>query len=86
MKEIPFRQKKRIPKQGNVSYNMFIHKLKNKDKKYIRRERSYGKYQRSFYLGDIDEDKIEAKFEDGTLLVTIPKKEIKETKKYIELK
>ena len=56
------------------------------DKKYIRRERSYGKYQRSFYLGDVDEDNIEAKFEDGTLLVTIPKKEINETKKYIELK
>ena len=27
-------------------------------KKYIRRERNYGKYQRSFYLGEINEDDI----------------------------
>ena len=57
-----------------------------KDKKYIRRERVYGKYQRSFYLGDIDEENIEASFEHGTLMVVIPKKEEQEKKKYIEVK
>lgn len=56
------------------------------EKKYIRRERSYGRVQRSFYLGDVDEDKIEANFHNGTLHVVVPKKEEKDTKKYIEVK
>ena len=44
----------------------------DEDKKYIRRERKYGKYKRSFYLGDIDEDAIKAEFKNGTLLITAP--------------
>lgn len=44
-------------------------------RKYIRRERRYGKYKRSFYLGDIDEDNIKAEFKNGTLLITAPIKE-----------
>ena len=47
----------------------------HEDKKYIRRERKYGKYKRSFYLGDIDEDLIKAEFKNGTLLITAPIKE-----------
>ncbi len=45
------------------------------NKKYIRRERKYGKYKRSFYLGDIDEDNIKAEFKNGTLIITAPLKE-----------
>ncbi len=59
---------------------------KDENKKYIRRERVYGKYQRSFYLGDIKEDEIDASFHDGTLTIEVPKLEEKETKKYIEVK
>ena len=56
------------------------------DKNYIRKERSYGKYQRSFYLGDVDKDKIDASFENGILKITMPKKEeIKSSKKIIEI-
>ena len=56
------------------------------DKNYIRKERSYGKYQRSFYLGDVDKDKIDASFENGILRITMPKKEeIKSSKKTIEI-
>lgn len=58
----------------------------NTSKKYIRRERVYGKYTRSFYLGDVDEDHIEAAFVDGMLKLTIPKLEERETKKFIEIK
>ena len=55
-------------------------------KNYIRKERSYGKYQRSFYLGDVDKDKIDAKFDNGILKITMPKKEeIKSSKKTIEI-
>ena len=47
----------------------------DEEKKYIRRERKCGKYKRSFYLGDIDEDSIKAEFKNGTLLITAPIKE-----------
>ena len=57
------------------------------DKNYVRKERSYGKYQRSFYVGDIDKDNIDATFENGILKVTMPKKEEeKSSKKTIEVK
>ena len=57
------------------------------DKNYVRKERSYGKYQRSFYVGDIDKDNIDAKFENGILKITMPKKEEeKSSKKTIEVK
>ncbi len=53
---------------------------------YIKRERTYGKYERSFYLGDLDADKVEAEFNNGTLKVVIPKKEETVDKKVIEIK
>ena len=53
---------------------------------YIHKERSYGKYSRSFYLGDIDDAKVNAKYKDGVLKVIVPKDEIEETKKYISIK
>lgn len=57
----------------------------DKEKKYIRRERTYGKYERSFYLGDLDAENISAKFENGILKITVPKKEEVESKKIIEI-
>ena len=57
--------------------------------KYIRRERYSGSCQRSFYVGkDVTENDIKASFEDGTLKMTIPKKEAKpavESKKQIAI-
>ena len=59
----------------------------DKEKNYLRRERIYGKYERSFYLGDLDEDKIDASFENGMLKIVVPKKEeAQDTKKMIEIK
>lgn len=43
-------------------------------KKYVRRERTFGRVERSFYLGDIDEENISAEFKDGILKVTVPTK------------
>lgn len=44
--------------------------------RYIRRERFYGSCSRSFYVGElVDESDIKARFEDGILYVTVPKKE-----------
>ena len=58
----------------------------DKDKNYIHRERRYGKYQRSFYLGDLDSDNIDAEFKNGILLITVPKKDNSSDKKYIEIR
>ena len=43
---------------------------KDEEKNYIRRERSYGKYERSFYLGDLETDNIKAEFNNGMLKLT----------------
>ncbi len=62
---------------------------KDADGKYIRRERYSGSCSRSFYVGeDVTQDDIKAKFEDGTLKLSIPKKEPEqkeEQKRYIEI-
>lgn len=57
----------------------------DEDRNYIRRERSYNSYKRSFYLGDLDQDSIEAKFNDGMLNITVPKKEVSNNKKKIDI-
>ena len=57
--------------------------------KYIRKERYEGSCNRSFYVGDaITQDDIKAKFEDGVLKISVPKKEAKpqvEEKKFIAI-
>ena len=55
------------------------------NKNYICHERRYGKYERSFYLGDLKTDDISAKFENGILKVRVPKVEESENKKLIEI-
>jgi len=46
------------------------------DGKVIRRERRYGKYSRSLKLGsDVDENKIDAAYKDGVLILTLAKAE-----------
>ena len=48
-------------------------KTKEDTSKYLRKERYFGSQERSFYVGDIDLNRIEAKFENGVLEVTLPK-------------
>jgi HSP20 family protein len=58
------------------------------DKNYYLSERSYGSFQRSFYIPDgVDRDRIAADFAKGVLTVTMPKtaKAVAEQKK-IEVK
>ncbi|HJC11099.1 MAG TPA: Hsp20/alpha crystallin family protein [Candidatus Blautia merdigallinarum] len=51
---------------------------KDKDGKYIRQERYAGAMSRSFYVGDeVTQEEIKAKYEDGILKLSIPKKEKK---------
>ena len=50
---------------------------KDKDGKYIRRERYAGSMSRTFYVGDIKAEDVKAKYEYGILKVTMPKKDQK---------
>lgn len=56
---------------------------------YLRRERYYGTCSRSFYVGeDVAIEDIKAKFEEGILKVSVPKKEQKpavEESKYVAI-
>lgn len=59
----------------------------DESKNYIRRERFYGTFSRSFNLGsDVDMDNIDAEFVKGMLKITIPKVEEKSSKKIIDIK
>lgn len=57
-------------------------KYESSDEKsgYIRRERAYGSFERSFNISEIDADKIDAEFTNGVLTLTLPKKQIEEPK------
>ena len=60
----------------------------DKKGKYIRRERYAGTMQRSFYVGEnVTQEDIKAKFENGILRLSIPKKDAKavEMKKTIAI-
>jgi len=59
---------------------------KDEGKNYIRRERRYGKFTRSFYVGEVDTDSIDAEFKKGTLKITVPIVEDKPSKKQITIK
>jgi HSP20 family protein len=53
-----------------------------KEENYHRRERFYGHFQRAFTLPDnVDAEKIDAKYNDGVLEVTVPKTEETRAKK-----
>ncbi len=49
------------------------------DGHYIRKERSYGSFKRSFYVGEVVQNEISGSFKDGVLTLQVPKS--KEDKK-----
>lgn len=64
------------------------HNKEENTDKYIRKEIYRSRQSRSFYVGNIDENKISASFENGILKISVPKQELpqEDTKKYIEIK
>src|SRR6056297_1947633 len=52
-----------------------------KEENYIRRERRQGRYTRSFYLENVNQDDIKAEYDDGILKVHLPKEEKTPVKK-----
>ena len=73
--------------KGTLSISFEKEEEDEENKKYLHRERkSYSKVSRSFYLGDIDEEDVDASFKNGVLIVSAPKKKEIETKKTISIK
>ena len=74
---------------GYLTINAKVNNEDNEKKsgKYIRKERFTGEIKRSFNIGeDIDEDNINASFENGILYLNLPKKEENDSnKKFIEI-
>ncbi len=57
----------------------------NNDVNYLRRERTSKTLQRQFYIGNLDDEHIQAEFTDGILKLCIPKLPEKEHKKVIDI-
>lgn len=73
--------------KGELSVTFEKENEKEENKKYLHRERkSYSKVTRTFFLGDVNEDEIDANFKNGILSLTCPKKQQVETKKTISIK
>ncbi|MGM9881863.1 MAG: Hsp20/alpha crystallin family protein [Bacilli bacterium] len=73
--------------KGELSVTFEKKDEEEENKKYLHRERkSYSKVTRTFYLGDVSEDKIDASFKNGILVITSPKTKEIETKKTISIK
>ncbi|MCD7838942.1 MAG: Hsp20/alpha crystallin family protein [Clostridiales bacterium] len=57
-----------------------VHKTENDQKddqgNYLRRERYYGSYSRSFNISDIESSQISAAYENGVLKLTLPKRAV----------
>ena len=58
----------------------------HEEKNYYKKERISGSFKRQFNVGNVDENQIEAKFNNGVLEISFPKEEKRETKKSIEIK
>ncbi|KKB24256.1 Hsp20/alpha crystallin family protein (plasmid) [Staphylococcus carnosus] len=65
--------------------NNQVNQEKDNEGKVIQKERSYSNVKRMYSLNNIDEDNIEAKFENGILSVYLPKIE-KNQRKVIDIK
>lgn len=70
----------------SISAEVKKEKEQKEGEKVIRSERSYGKASRSFSLADeVDQGKVEAKYADGVLELTLPKKPGSSTRKEISI-
>ena len=73
--------------KGTLSVSFVKESSEEENKKFLHRERkSYSKITRSFYLGEVDEDSVEASFKNGVLLISTPKKKEIDTKRTINIK
>lgn len=69
-------------KEGHLTIS--VKRQMDNSRKYIIRERKYFDEERTIYLGRIDDEKIDASYEDGVLTIIVPK--LKLNDKNIEIK
>ena len=91
--ELPGFEKEDIKLDINGSYLVISaeHNSENDQKddngRYIRRERSFGSYKRSFDISDVNAENISAEYKNGVLCIDLPKKEPEEpVAKRLEIK
>ena len=91
--ELPGFEKEDIKLDINGSYLVISAQHENTEEKkedsgkYIRRERIFGSYQRSFDISDVDADGISAEYKNGILIIDLPKKKPEEpVAKRLEIK
>ncbi len=60
--------------------------IKKEEKNYIRKERSFSSLKRSIYLANVQKEGIEARLENGVLMIRVPKKTKDQQKVGIEIK
>lgn len=86
--EMPGVDKNNINVEVNDGYLTISVDQKNEvneeNENYVRRERFCGNYSRSFYLDNVDQDKIKAAYKDGILTLNLPKAE-PEKKRKVEI-
>lgn len=67
---------------GYLKVTATLNKEEENDEDYIYRERSYGEYSRSYYVGDtVKLEDVSAKLENGVLTINIKKHSEKEIEK-----
>ncbi len=82
--ELPGFEKEDIKLDINGSYLVISAQHENTEEKkedsgkYIRRERKFGSYQRSFDISDVDAEGISAEYKNGVLIIDLPKKKPEE--------
>lgn len=77
--ELPDVKKEGINVEYNNNYLTISAKREDRTDKitdnFVRRERHFGQLKRSFYVDNVDENKIEASYHEGMLRVVLPKLE-----------
>ncbi len=85
--EVPGIEKENIQvdyENGYLTVSVKQENIFEETNEYIRKERVMSEKERTFYVGDVNEDSIKASCQNGILTVTLDKKEEKkETKKQI---
>ncbi len=71
--EMPGYDKKNIALDYDNGY-LTVSATRDSDAEYLRRE-SYTSCSRSYYVGDLVESQLKAKYDNGVLIVTLPKEQ-----------
>ncbi|MCI8778042.1 MAG: Hsp20 family protein [Bacilli bacterium] len=87
--EIPGIEKQNIAidyENENINIKVIKNEQCEENDSYVKQEICYGEYSRAFYVGKINEEEIEANYNNGILTISIPKEAKVESKKVIEIK